>query len=167
MRAATEKAIQLDPLLAETHDALGMAYARDAKWEQSEKSFRRAIDLDPNDSQAYLHFANYLLWPLGRIDEALKQLRLAEKTDPLAPPIQNVLAHVLMSAGRNDEAAGHCEKLPADSVFKSNCLGQALLFQGRFGEAIQILETSFNQGVHSVSGILGCSYARAGHREEA
>ena len=61
-------------------------------------------------SQAYLHFASYLLW-LGRIDEALKQLRLAEKTDPLAPPIQNVMADVLMSAFHNDETAGHCEKL--------------------------------------------------------
>ena len=29
MRAAAEKAIQLDPLLAEAHDALGMDYARD------------------------------------------------------------------------------------------------------------------------------------------
>ena len=48
MRAAAEKAIQLDPMLAEAHDALGMAYARDAQWEQSEKSFRRAIALDPN-----------------------------------------------------------------------------------------------------------------------
>jgi TolB-like protein len=167
MRAAAEKAIQLDPLLAEAHDALGMAYARDAKWQESEKSFRRANELDPSNSQAYLHFANYLLWPLGRIDEALKQLRLAEKTDPLAPPIQNVLAHVLMSAGRNDEAAGHCERLPSDSAFQSICLGQARLFQGRAGEAIQILETSFHQGVRTVSGILGCAYARAGRLEEA
>jgi TolB-like protein/Tfp pilus assembly protein PilF len=167
MRATAEKAIQFDPLLAEAHDALGMAYARDAQWEQSEKSFGRAIELDPSDSQAYLHFANYLLWPLGRIDEALRQLRLAEKADPLAPPIHNVRAFVLMSVGRYDEAAGDCEKLPADSSFKSNCLGQARLLQGRFGEAIQILETAFNQGVKTVSGILGCAYARAGRREEA
>src|SRR5215472_5200486 len=101
MRASAEKAIQLDPLLAEAHDALGMAYARDAKWEQAEESFRRAIELDPSDSQAYLHLANYLLWPLGRVDEVVKQLRVGEKTDPLAPPIHNVLAYVLMSAGRN------------------------------------------------------------------
>jgi TolB-like protein/Tfp pilus assembly protein PilF len=167
MRVAAEKAIQLDPLLAEAHDALGMGYARDAKWEQAEKSFRRAIELDPSDSQAYLHFANYLLWPLGRIDEALKQLSLGERADPLAPPIHAVRAHVLMSAGRNDEAAGDCEKLPADSAFKSNCLGQARLFQGRIDEAIQILETAINQGDNTASGILGCAYARAGRREEA
>jgi TolB-like protein len=160
MRAATEKAIQLDPLLAEAHDAQGMAYARDAKWEQSEKSFRRAIELDPSDSQAYLHFANFLLWPLGRIDDALKQLHLAEKNEPLAPPIHNVLAHVLMSAGRYDEAAGHCEKLPGDSVFKSNCLGRVRLWQGRTSEAIRILVSAGND-------FLGCAYARAGRREEA
>ena len=71
MRAAAEKAIQLDPLLAEAHDALGMAHARDAEWEQSEKSFRRAIELDPSRSLSHGHFAMYLLLPLGRIEEAL------------------------------------------------------------------------------------------------
>ena len=51
MRAAAEKAIQLDPLLAEAHDALGMEYMRDGQWAQSESSFRRAIELDPSNSQ--------------------------------------------------------------------------------------------------------------------
>jgi TolB-like protein len=37
MRSAAEKAIQLDPLLAEAHDAIGVVYARDGHWEQSEK----------------------------------------------------------------------------------------------------------------------------------
>ena len=48
MRGAAEKAIALDPLLAEAHDALGMVGARDAQWEQSEQSFRRAIKIDPS-----------------------------------------------------------------------------------------------------------------------
>ena len=87
MRAAAEKAIQLDPLLAEAHDALGMVYARDAQWEQSEKSFRRAIELDPSSSESYDDFAMYLLLPLGRIEEALQQMRVAEKADPLSPEV--------------------------------------------------------------------------------
>jgi serine/threonine-protein kinase len=65
MRAAAERAIQLDPLLAEAHDALGMGYARDGQWEQSEKSFRRAIEIDPGRSQSYRHFATFLLLPLA------------------------------------------------------------------------------------------------------
>ena len=48
MRSAAERAIQLDPLLEEAHDALGVVYARDGQWRQSEASFRRAIELNPN-----------------------------------------------------------------------------------------------------------------------
>ncbi len=170
MRAAAEKAIQLDPLLAEAHDALGMAYARDAQWEQSEKSFRRAIELDPNRSEAHRHFAGFVLWPLGRIEEALQQLRVAESTDRLSPEVHFNLAYVLIAAGRYDEAAGHCEKLPSEFWARSECLGRARLGQGRIEEAIQVLATAFHRGVEvgsEVRGSLGYAYARAGRREEA
>jgi TolB-like protein len=161
MRAAAEKAIQLDPLLAEAHDALGMACARDAKWKESERSFRRAIEVDASRSESYGHFAMYLLLVLGQSKEALYQLRVAERTDPLSPQIQYDLGYILISAGRFDEAAGHCEKLPADFPPKSECLGRARLGQGRIGQAIQTLTTTPNQGY------LGYAYARAGRREDA
>jgi tetratricopeptide (TPR) repeat protein len=61
MRVAAEKAIQLDPMLAEAHDALGIAYARDGKWEQSERSFRRAIEIDPGRSESYAYFVTEFL----------------------------------------------------------------------------------------------------------
>jgi adenylate cyclase len=170
MRAAAEKAIQLDPLSAEAHDALGLVYARDAQWEQSEKSFRRAIELGPSRSESYNHFAMFLLVPLGRIEEALHQVRIAEKTDPLSPNTQAKLAVVLIAAGRYDEADGHCQKLPADHPYKSVCQGRVRLGQSRIGEAIQVLETAFNRGVPEGSQVrryLGYAYARAGRREEA
>jgi Tfp pilus assembly protein PilF len=57
LRATAEKAIELDPLLAEAHCALAMCYARDGQWQPSEKSFRHAIELDPVTRQrtASLH----------------------------------------------------------------------------------------------------------------
>src|SRR5579872_5748874 len=67
--ATTERAIQLDPVLAEAHEALGIVYARDAQWEQSEKSFRRAIELDPSSSSIRYSFVNGLLTPLNRLAE--------------------------------------------------------------------------------------------------
>jgi TolB-like protein/Tfp pilus assembly protein PilF len=170
MRAAAERAIQLDPLLAEAHDALGMACARDAEWGQSEKSFRRAIELDPNRSETYHHFATYLLWPLDRTEEALKQLRLAEKADPLSPEVHDRLAYVLPSAGRYDEAAAYAQKLPAGSPIRDLRLGRARFLQGKTAEAIHILETAFNRGVSQGSelrGFLGHAYAQTGRREEA
>ena len=69
MRAAAQKAIELDPLLAEAHDGMGMAYARDAQWTESEKSFRHAITLDPGRSETHEHFAAFLLWPLNRTEK--------------------------------------------------------------------------------------------------
>jgi tetratricopeptide (TPR) repeat protein len=161
MRVAAEKAIRLDPLLSEAHDALGMVHARDGRWEQSETSFRRAIELDPSRSISYGHFAMYLLLPLGRIQEALQQVRVAEKADPLSAEIQYNLAYGLTSAGRYDEAAAHCERLPAGYEARSECLGRARLGQGRIGEAIQVLAATTNRGY------LGYAYARAGRREEA
>ena len=148
-------------LLAEAHAAVGMAYARDGQLEQSEKSFRRAIELDPNLSISYDEFAMDLLLPLGRIGEALDAVRVAERTDPLSPVTQQISAFVLMSAGRYDESAEHCQKLPADYPTKSECLGRALLGQGRIDDAIHVLATANSPGY------LGYAYARAGRRGEA
>src|SRR5262252_6674971 len=89
MRVTAEKAIQLDPLLPEAHDALGMSYAREGQWEQSEKSFRHAIGLDPSSSTAHDHFAFNLLLPLGRVEEAVRELRIAAKADPLSSEVRN------------------------------------------------------------------------------
>jgi adenylate cyclase len=164
MRAAVEQAVRLDPLLAEAHDALGMLYARDARWVESEKSFRRAIELDPNNSASHSGYALYLLWSLGRVEDALYQLRLAEKNDPLSPQTQFDLGWSLISAGRYDEAAGYCNRLPAGHQAKNMCLGRALVGQGRTQEAIRIFIKS---NLRSERGFLGYAYARSGRREEA
>jgi len=142
-----------------------MVHARNGQWEQSEKSFRRAIELDPNNSLAYAHFALNHLLPLGRIEEGIHQMRVAEKIDSLGPEVQGVLASVLISAGRYDEAVGHCQKLPADYPpnYKGECLGRARLGQGRTGEAIEAIATV----ARGQRGYLGFAYARAGRREEA
>jgi Tfp pilus assembly protein PilF len=81
-----------------------MEYARDGQWTQDERSFRRAIELDPSDSAAYCDLTLYLLLPLGRIDEALSQMRIAEKTDPLSGIVQNTLGWALLSASRYEIA---------------------------------------------------------------
>ncbi len=170
MRASAEKAIDLDPLLAEAHDALGMAQARSGQWAESEKSLRRAIELDPSRSTSHGHFARFLLWPLGRIERALEQLHIAEKADPLSPEVHYDLSSVLGAAGRYDESARYCEKLPAGYWAKGACLAGALSRQGRNSEAIRMLETQFKRDASIGSWVrhsLGCAYVLAGRREEA
>jgi adenylate cyclase len=159
MREAVEKALQLDPMLAEAHDARGMVYARDAQWEEAEKSFRRALELDPNRSLSRTDVALNLLLPLGRIEEAVAQARLAEKSDPLSPQVEGDFAYTLLSAGRFEEAAAHCSS-------RGDCLGRALLGQGKIDQAVRALEAGLKDGT-TTAGELGYAYARQGRREEA
>jgi len=166
MRPAAEKALQLDPLLPEAHDAMGMVEARDAQWEVSEKSFRHALDLDPNNSLFRRHLILDLLLPLGRIDEALAQIRFAEKADPLAPQVQIVYAQVLVSSGRFDEAATRCRKLSIGGEGRLTWLSRALLGEGKVEDAVRTLEGGSNYG-DVVNAVLGVAYAQAGRRSEA
>jgi len=69
--AAAHEALLLGTQLADAHDALGMMQARQAQWEQAERSFRRAIELAPRDPLWRNHFALFLLLPLGRVDEEI------------------------------------------------------------------------------------------------
>jgi TolB-like protein len=160
MRAAAQKAIQLDPLLAEAHSALGTAYARDGQWNQAELSLRRAIQIDPNLSIAYHNLSRFLLFPLGRIEEAIREARAEVKLDPLSPTAHLLLAQTLISAGRYDEAASQCEKLPMDFRFTSDCLGRARLGLGRTDEAISALRTANDWGY------LAYAYEKAGRLKD-
>jgi Flp pilus assembly protein TadD len=65
VQLAAGKALDLDPVLAEARDALGIVYAHQAQWERSEKSFRRGLALYSNDSIIYGNFALSLLFPWG------------------------------------------------------------------------------------------------------
>jgi len=172
MRTAVARALELDPLLAEAHDALGMVQARDAQWEPAEKSFRRALEMDSNNSRARKHFASDLLIPLGRVAEAIEQLRLAAKADPLAADVQSEFAFALIAAGRFEEAAALCEKLPPNGPRKHAWLAMAMIGRGRIDASIQLLEPIFAAGLpYSASdanaGQLGYAYALSGRREEA
>jgi tetratricopeptide (TPR) repeat protein len=95
---------------------------------------------------------------------------VAMKADPLSPTVRYTMTLVLMSAGRYDEAAGFCERLPEDFSFKSECLGRARIGQGRIDEAIQVLATALKEGVSEgdgVRGTLGYAYAKGGRNDEA
>lgn len=165
MRLAAEKAIQLDPLSAEAYDALGVLYSRQAQWEQSEKSFRRAVELDPNRSLTRHHFAMFLLLPLGRVGEAVQQGRLAEKSDPLASHVHAFIAYTLISAHRFDEAATHCAKVLPSEKPLDQCLGRIMLGQGRIEEAIRFFTA--NSDPLDPGAFLGHALGRAGRRDEA
>ena len=168
MRAAAEKAIALDPLLAEAHAALGLVDAREGRWAQAEQSFRRAIELDRNRSQTYSDFAMWVLGASGRTGEAVETMRLAEANDPLSSEVQLDLGWMLASLGRYDEAGRHCDRMLPDDSLKAQCVARVRVGQGKIAEAVKILEDDPYTATNPQGrGFLGYAYARAGQREKA
>jgi hypothetical protein len=64
----------------------------------------------------------YYFLPLERIEEAIRQLRIAEKSSPL---FMFFLSDALADAGRNDEAAEICGRLPPEYPGKTQCASMA------------------------------------------
>jgi serine/threonine-protein kinase len=166
MRPTAERALQLDPLLAEAHAAMGLIYRRELDWTSAERALRRAIELNPNLTAAYVHLAYGVLLPTGRFEEALHELDKAIRVDPLSADPWEPRASALLFAGRYDEAIENCRQGlaldPENNVVKQ-LQARALLLKGKADEAIAVLEQAGEQS----KGQLGYAYAVTGRRVEA
>jgi TolB-like protein/Tfp pilus assembly protein PilF len=165
IRSAAEKAIELDPLLPEAHYAMGLVYCRDRDWTAAEQAFRRAIELDPSFTLSYVHLAYWVLYPGGRIKEALRVVDRAAEVDPLSLAVPRTKAWLLMTAGRHDEVIAIARQILAadpDFAFMDGILARALVRKGNTGEAISILSRRKEQ-----QGFLAYAYVAAGRRAEA
>jgi TolB-like protein/tRNA A-37 threonylcarbamoyl transferase component Bud32 len=166
MRPAAVKALQLDPLLAEAHAAMGLVYSRERDWDNAQKSFRRAIDLNPSLSQIYTNYSLSTLRPLEKLDEADRVLQVAQRIDPLSLEVPREIAQVQIQAGRFEEAIANLERVRAvDPAFPyaNLYLGRALMFAGRLSEAIPLLE---KEGAGAQQ-FLAHAFIRTGRRAEA
>ena len=103
-RAAVAKALELDESLGEAHAALAYIWlVFDWDVEAGEKEFRRAMELNPNDSTTFWRYG-WSLVHLGRFGEAEAAVRHALEIDPFSLSINAALGLVLM-VGRRYEAS--------------------------------------------------------------
>jgi tetratricopeptide (TPR) repeat protein len=85
-------------------------------WAAAERSFLRAIDLNPNDAIAHQFYAQLLSNSL-RHDEAIAEIERARAIDPLAPIMHTFAAMMYAWPGRHDAgfaAVRHALTLDAD-----------------------------------------------------
>jgi len=82
-KAMTEKALKLDPTLAETHATLGLIYTEEFDLRRAEEEFRKAIELKPSYATAHQWYSMILCAEV-RWDEALKEVEKAVELDPLS-----------------------------------------------------------------------------------
>jgi TolB-like protein len=133
------EALRLDEQLAEAYFSRAILLADfEWRWDAAERDYRKAIQINPNNSTAH-HWLALHLAQLGRTQEGLDEITIAESQDPLAPIITAARARILLASHRFDEAATQCRKAlelepnfaPAYSV-----LAQASAFQHQYNEAI-------------------------------
>jgi Tfp pilus assembly protein PilF len=91
MRPAAVKALEIDPLLAEAHAAMGLLHSRERDWENAQRSFQRAIQLNATLTRTYTNYVTSTLIPLGRVDEATRLLEEALRADPLSLDVRREL----------------------------------------------------------------------------
>ncbi len=138
-KASALRAVELDPDLAEAHQALASWHmAVDWDWKLAEAAFERSIELDPNDPQTRTFYSHFLA-AMTRHDEATAQIERALELDPFNPFHQTMYGPLLLMARRFADADAQLEK--ALEMAPNNALAHwafAILrfHQGRFDEAL-------------------------------
>ena len=142
-RAAAERAVAIDPQLAEGHEAL--AYVQsvfDWDWAAAQRSYGKALELEPGNADV-LRSAALLMVKLGRFDEAIVGLRMAIERDPLLSSAYSDLSFTLGATGdwaAAESAARSALELSPNGILRHFNIARALLFQGKAEAALQEVE---------------------------
>jgi TolB-like protein/Tfp pilus assembly protein PilF len=103
-QAAAVHALQIDDRLSEAHAALARAkHFYEWSWEEIEKEYRRALELDSNYATAHYWYALFLA-SMGRFGEALVQMDCALELDPLSLVTNSIFGWILYFARLNERA---------------------------------------------------------------
>jgi len=170
-KAAALRALEIDDSLAEAHTALGF-YLFNYEWDRddSEKEFRRAIELKPNYATAH-HWLGSDLSNVKRFDDSLVEYRRAEELDPLSPIIGTNLGDTLVDARRYDEAIAQYKRTLVRNpnfAYAHQALGWAYGLNGMYPEAIAETRAAIELRYgSSAKGYLGLWLAKSGKRDEA
>jgi len=110
--AAARKALELDATLARPHAVLG-GNEMEYEWDfvGGEAEYKKALQLDPNDSTAHHWYALDLGLIGDREQEALAEINRAHQLDPLSAVISASISEIHMDARQYDEAVADCKKV--------------------------------------------------------
>jgi len=165
-----QKALELDPELAEAHMSLALALVAVYDWQNGLKEFDRALELNPNLAFAY-ELQAWTVNGLGRFDEAIAKIKKAVELDPLNPFFQMSLSFYQYWARQYDDAiaqAGKTLAMDPNSAINHVLLGLSFLKKGDTANAIAELQKSKAPDPGAwYQGFLGYAYAISGERAKA
>jgi DNA-binding winged helix-turn-helix (wHTH) protein len=104
LEAAERQALALDPALALGHlDRAERLFRYEYAWDEAEREYRNALELDPQSSETHYEYA-LMLSARGRHDEALKQVEHARYLEPNRQLARARYPWIYFLARRYDEA---------------------------------------------------------------
>jgi DNA-binding winged helix-turn-helix (wHTH) protein/tetratricopeptide (TPR) repeat protein len=137
-KAAALRAVELDFEAAEAYASLAeVRLFHDWNWAEAEQAYKRAIQLNPNYSSAFLFYA-WLLLTRGRFEEALHSLRQAQRIDPGSLTLKTVMGLPYYYQRQPERALEHYEQaleMDADFAQAHYYRGESLVMLGRYEEA--------------------------------
>jgi TolB-like protein/tetratricopeptide (TPR) repeat protein len=170
VKAYTEKALTLDPALAE-----GILLIADVKfgydWDVkgAEEYYKRALELDPNLALAHFWYGFYLT-SQGRFDEGIAEIKRAAHLDPLSPVMTTYVAFAYGLAGDYDSAFVYFERaaeIDSSAVLIYWTKGSLYLRQGKYAEAIEEAKKGVSRGMTPCLCDLAVAYALSGQTGRA
>ncbi len=170
-RAAAEKALELDPTLAEAYASRGHVRWKEFDWTGAESDFKRSIELNPNYSYAHLFYSLFLSFN-GRTGESFNESRRSLELDPYSIAINSNVALIYYLGRRPDEAivAGRrAVEFDSGIPLAHQRLGLAYEQKGMLPEAIAEFQAAVSQSnrVQLAVTSLAHAYALSGNKVDA
>ena len=166
-------AVMLDGNSAEAHTSLAhVKSTQEWDWTGAEREFQRAMALDPRYATAHHWYATSCLMPLGRLDEALDQLRIAQSIDPVSSIVARDLAVVHFYRRDFEGALDQCDhtiELNPHFAPAYWILGVIQEHRREFDESIAALQRAIQLAPRAsrMHGALGRTLALAGRKKMA
>lgn len=170
-REAALRALELDEGLSDAHAALAFTELQSWQWSKVEKEFRRALELNPSNADAYLKYTLFLT-AQERHEEAIAAVEKARQLNPLSLHIRITTTSNYMWAGRSREAEASARAaiaLQPDHWLPHYQLGSILANEGRFEAADAPFQEAARLGGRNPRALsaLACNEARLGRAESA
>lgn len=141
-KAADLKALELDDSLAEAYNSLGSIQSSyDWNWQEAEKSFLRAISINPNLADAH-HWYSFYLSTTGRHEEAILEMQEALQLDPLSLIISANMGFTYYVGREYDKAIDQLKKtidLDPNFAITYQYLGYTYEQKKMYDQALQAL----------------------------
>lgn len=128
---AAERALALDPTLAEPRTLMVNIAQRQGDWRRSEEIFREALEADPENATILIWFAGHYR-ELGMFEESFRLSEEARQLDPNAPPVLTEIAMNTLQIGDIDEG----ERL-IDYILEDMGLETPIAWMGKFFALIE------------------------------